>query len=295
MPYREAAIIVLLASTLIGGKPPPPPSTTTPQIAYVNISGGARRHYQLRLANEDGTQAATIYSSKEVGQMVPHMGPAADKTIVLVQGGRVSLVRYKIGSTGTAFDGIEPLFTINSASGAQNVDFSPNGQDIVWWDRPNNKLMIFNLTSRASTVLLQLASEPNHFAFNRDGTSVLFLDHVSDTQAVLKRVALADRAVTTLGVEGDFWGVEAAHGSNALILTRGLGRTSRIEYHPMNGSGTTDLANGYVPSFRCDDAVVIYQQINPDSSVSLLRVEPLSGSDYTTSTSGNYWPDYVGC
>ena len=296
MMFKKVALLALCASTLIGAKPAPPPSTSNPEIAYVNISGGSRRHYQLRVANEDGTGAATLYSSRDVGQMMPHMGPAADRTIVLIQGGRVSLVRYNVSSTGTTFHSIEPLFTINTAVGAQRVDFSPNGKDIVWWDRPINTLKIFNLDTRTSRSLIQLASEPHNFAFNRDGTAVLFLDHVTDSDAILKSVPLAGGDATEVGLRGDFWGVESAHGSDALILTRGVNhKTSQLEYYATPASGPDNLATGYVPSIKCDDSTAIYQQVNADGSVSLLRVDLASGAGFTTSTKGNYWPDYVGC
>ena len=296
MTYCKAAIACLFATALVSAKPAPPPTTGAPQIAYVNISGGARRHYQLRVANEDGTQAATLYSTNNIGQMVPHMGPAAHKTIVLIQGGRVSLVRYQTSSAGTTFQSIAPLFTINDAVGAQHVDFSPNGKDIIWWDRPINTLKIFNLDSGVSAPVIQLASEPHHFSFNKDGSSVLFLDHVTDTDAILKQIPLTGGTATDVGLRGDFWGVEPAHNSDALVLTRGVDiRTSSLDYYPTPASAPTTLAAGYVPSFRCNGTVVIYQKVNTDSSVSLLRVEPTSLASYTTSPTGNYWPDYVGC
>lgn len=297
MKYVPFILALALAATpASSAKPPPPTGTTTPDIGYVRISGGARRFYELRLANEDGTGANTIYSSRDIGQMFPHMGPRADRTIALVQGGRVSLVRYDVTSTGPIFVSIEPLFTIREASGGQAMDFSPNGKDIVWFDATAGALKIFNLDTRSSTPLLSLAREPNSFVFNRDGSAVLFLEYVTDTDAILKSVALAGGTPVDLGLRGNFWGLEAAHTSDGFIVNRGLDiKTTYLDYYASAGSGPTTLAQGYLPSFKCDDNVVIYQKVNTDGSVSLLRVNPTTLAGNTTSTKDNYRPDYVGC
>lgn len=296
MTFQKAALIALCASTLIGAKPAPPPSTSDPQIAYVNISGGSRRHYQLRVANEDGTGAATLYSSRDVGQMVPHMGPRADRIILLVQGSNLSLVRYEPTSTGSKLTSIEPLPSIGAAPGAQEVAFSPDGKKFIFFAQNDMKFWIFDLEDRAFSPLFQLAATPHNFAFSRDGLSLLYLDHVTDTDAILKRVSLSGGDPVELGIRGNFWDVEPAHNSDGYILVRGVNnRTSRVEYHPAAGSAPVDLAQGYAPSLKCDDTTVIYQQVQADSSVKLLRVDLATKAGYTTSTSGNYWPDYVGC
>lgn len=296
MKFRKAAILALCTSSLISAKPAPPPSTSDPQIAYVNISGGSRRHYQLRVANEDGTGAATLYSSRDVGQMVPHMGPRASRTILLVQGSKLSLVRYEPSSTGTKLTNIEPLPSIGTATGAQEVAFSPDGRKFVFFAQNDKKFWIFDLIDRIFSPVFQLDATPHNFAFSRDGSSLVYLDHVTDTEAVLKKVSLSGGDPVELGIRGDFWDVEPAHNSDGYILVRGVNnRTSRIEYHPAGGGATVDLAQGYAPSLKCDDTTVIYQQVQADSSVKLLRVNLASKAGFTTSSTGNYWPDYVGC
>jgi Tol biopolymer transport system component len=275
---------------------PVPSGTSNPEIGYVNISGGARRNYALRLANEDGTGANTIYSSRDVGQMVPHMGPRADRTILLVQGSKLSLVRYEPTSTGTKLTSIEPLPAIGSAPGAQEVAFSPDGKKFVLFAQNDMKFWVFDLVTRVFSPLLQLAATPHNFAFSRDGSSLIYLDHVSNTDAILKSVSLSGGAPVELGIRGDFWDVEPAHQSDGFILVRGVDtKTSRVEYHPATGGATSDLAQGYAPSLKCDDSTVIYQQVQADSTVKLLRIELATTSGFTTSTIGNYWPDYVGC
>jgi WD40 repeat protein len=296
MRIQTALFIAVSATIISGAKPAPPPSTADPQIAYVNISGGARRLYQLRLANEDGTGASTIYSSRDVGQMVPHMGPRADRTILLVQGSQLSLVRYEPTSTGTKLSSIEPLPPIGTAPGAQEVAFSPDGKKFVSFAQNDKTFWVFDMVTRVFSPLLTLAATPNSFAFSREGSSLLYLDHVSDTDAILKSVPLSGGAPTELGVRGNFWDVEPAHQSDAYVLVRGVDlKTSRVEYRPAGGGASVDLAQGYAPSLKCDDSTLIYQQVQPDSSVRLLRVNVSTKAGYTTSTSGNYWPDFVGC
>jgi WD40 repeat protein len=289
------SIALLAASPGMAAKPVPS-GTTTPDIAYINISGGARRNYGLRLANEDGTGANSILSSRDTGQMVPHMGPRADRTILLVQGGKLSLVRYEPTSTGTRLTSIESLPSISNSVGAQEVAFSPDGKKFANFSQLDMTFWIFDLVTRSFTPLIALAATPHNFAFSRDGTSLVYLDHVSDTDAILKRVSLSGGAPVELGIRGDFWDVEPAHQSDGYVLVRGVNtRTSRVEYHPAGGGATVDLAQGYAPSLKCDDSTVIYQQIQPDSSVKLLRVDVATKSGSTTSSIGNYWPDYVGC
>ena len=295
-------LVLLCASALAltgaapGGKPPPPPSTTAPDIAYVNISGGSRRLYTLRVANEDGTGAATLYSSRDIGQMVPHMGPSSDRTILLVQGSKLSLVRYEPTSTGTKLTSIEPLPGIGTAPGAQTVAFAPDGKKFISFAQNDMSFWVFDMVTRTFTPLLQLAATPHNFAFSRDGQSLLYLDHVSDTDAVLKSVPLSGGAPVELGIRGNYWDVEPAHNSDGYVLVRGVDITSsRIEYHPAGGGAVRDLAQGYAPSLKCNDSTIIYQRRNSDGSVSLLRYELPTNLGYTTSSSGNYWPDYVGC
>ncbi len=303
MTLSKAALLVLLASTTAlaapkpgGGKPPPPTTTSSPQIAFVNISGGARRLYQLRVANEDGTGAATLYSSRDVGQMVPHMGPASQRTILLVQGSNLSLVTYESTSSGTTLKSIEPLPGIGASAGAQTVAFSPDGTKFVSFAQNDMKFWVFDIGTRTFSPLLQLAATPHHFAFSRDGSSIVYLEHVSDTDAILKSFPLSGGAPVELGIRGDFWHVEPAHQTDGFILVRGVDiTTSRVEFHPADGSGPRDLAQGYAPSLKCDDGVVIYQKVNSGGGVSLLRYDLGSTTGNTTSTTGNYWPDYVGC
>lgn len=291
------AFIACIAIPAEAAKPPPPPSgSTTPEIAFVQISGGARRNYTLRLANEDGSGASSIYSSRDIGQMVPHMGSKAARTILLVQGGNVSLVRYKATSVGTALDSIEHLPPIGSSPGAIDVDFAPDGKKYVNFSPLDNSFWIYDIEQRVFWPLIELNAVPHGFAFSRDSSAIIYLDHVSNTEAVLKKVSLSGGAPIELGIRGNYWEVKPAHQSNGFILLRGSdAATSRIEWHPADGSGPYDLAQGYEPSLQCDDSTVIYQKLNSGGSVSLLRVEVASKQGYTTSTSGNYSPDYVGC
>lgn len=290
-----AAAILSAASASVAGKPTPV-GTTNPEIAFVNISGGSRRYYQLRVANEDGTGVSTIFSSRDIGQMVPHMGPRADRTILLVQGGKVGLIRYEPTSSGTKLASYEALPPIGTSSGAQQVDFSPDGQKFVSYSGADRTLWIFDLVTRSFSPLITLAAHTRGFAFSRDSSSVLFLDNVGN-EAVLRKIPVSGGAVTDVGIHGDYWGIEPAHQSDSYVLVRGLDySTSRIEYHPAGGGPVTDLAQGYAPSLQCDDSTVIYQKVNSGSStVSLLRVDVASKAGATTSTSGNYWPDYTGC
>lgn len=290
-----AATFVLAAPPSVAGKPAPI-GTSDPEIAFVNISGGSRRYYQLRVSNEDGTGVSTIFSSRDIGQMVPHMGPRGDRTILLVQGGKVGLIRYEPTSSGTKLASFEALPPIGTSSGAQQVDFAPDGKKFVSYSAADKTLWIFDLETRVFSPLIALANHVRGFAFSRDSSAVLFLDEVGN-EAVLRKVLVSGGAVTDVGIRGDYWGIEPAHQSESYVLVRGLDySTSRIEYHPADGGSVTDLAQGYAPSLQCDDSTVIYQKVNSVSStVSLLRVEVASKAGATTSTSGNYWPDYTGC
>lgn len=290
--------ISLFASSAMGAKPtPPPPSgTATPDLGYVQITGGRlNKTYTIYLANEDGSGASSVYSTSDSGQMLIRMGPKADHTIVVIQGGRFSLLRYALSSTGATFVSIEPLVTIANVSGAQMVDFSPNGKDIAYFRGSDNSLWNFNLDTRASTKVAQLASYINGISFDQTGSNILFVENASSnaSYAVVKSVPTAGGNIALMGLEGDYNGIESSHTSGSFILTRHfLTETMTLEYHA--GSSTpVILATGYLPSFRCDDRMVVYQHVS-NGSVSLLEHDMVSGLEHTlTSNGNNYRPDYI--
>lgn len=266
----------------------------SPDLGFVKISGGTRRLYELRVAGEDGTGATTLYSTRDIGQMMIRMGPRADHTIIVIQGGRFSLLRYTVTFSGPQMLSIEPLLTIYSGSGAASVDFSPNGKDVAYAAGGGTTINIFNLDTRTSRVIAHLPSYSRGLSFNHDGSQVYYFENVSNTDAVLKKVAVAGGGDPILvGIEGDYDGVRVGRTVDSILTSRKNVRYDALTYFAPGSTSPSVIATGSIPSFRCDDAMIIYQKVNSDNSVSLLRRDMLSGAPYTFSTSGYYYPDYI--
>lgn len=265
-----------------------------PDLGYVRISGGSRRFYELRVASEDGTGATTLYSTRDVGQMMIRMGPRADNTIIVIQGGRFSLLRYTNTFSGPQMLSFEPLVTISTASGAAPVDFSPNGKDVAYAGAGGTSINIFNLDTRASRTIAQLPSYTRGLSFSHDGSQVYYLENVSTTDAVLKRVPVAGGPAVSVGIEGDYNNLTIGRTTDSVLTSRKNVRYDDLSYFVAGSTTPTVIATGYVPSFRCDDTKIIYQKANSDNTPSLLRRDMTpTGYTFTFSSTGNYWPSYI--
>lgn len=284
-----AGALALYSTPAVTAKPQPP-GTATPEVAVVRISGGSRRFYELRLSNEDGTGASTLYSSRDTGQMMVDLGPRADRKLLLVQGGRLSLLSYDITSTGAEMTNLEQIVDMGHA-GAATATYSPAGTHIAYVRNGNSTIWQYDLATKAHTLVIDLPNLVGGLTFSRDGSTLFYLEQVGPEEFSVNSIPLAGGAPTEIGPRGYFTEIAAMRTSDDLILVDITNWPQPDIYRYTNGS-LQRLTNGYVPSFKCDDTTMIFQRINPDSSVSILKYPMGPGGESVFSTRSLYWPEY---
>ncbi len=296
MTFLRTAVVLALLSTAQpanSGKPAPPaPGTSNPELGYIRISGGSRRFYEFILSNEDGTGKSIIYSSREIGQMAVHMGPRADRTFALVQGGKISLGKYKQVATGLALDTLIPIHNGNHV-GAIDAEFSRDGDSIVYMRNATMQIWRYDVSSGAQTMLVDLPTYGGGVSISRDGATVYYIENESTTGYALKSVPMAGGAPTDLAIRGYYLDTEAANTKDELLLTEHIaGGGNRLKRLDLASGSVTDVTNGYEPAYKCDDSRIVYV-LARDGAVSILYRDEPSGAPGTLSTSGLYWPDYM--
>ncbi len=286
------ALLLTSGSADAKGKPPPPAGTSNPEIGYIRISGGSRRFYEFILSNEDGTGKSVIYSSRDTGAMAVHMGPRADRTFALVQGGKISIGRYKEVATGLALDTLTEIYNGNH-SGAIDAEFSRDGDSIVYMRNATMQIWRYDVSSGAQTMLVDLANYGGGMLVSRDNSTVYYFDNEGPTTFALKSVPMAGGTPTDLHLRGYYLDTEAANTKDELLLTEHFTGGNRLLRYDL-GSGTLSfVTNGYEPGYKCDDSRIVYVLANDGGGVSVLYLDEPSGAPGTLSTSGLYWPNYI--
>lgn len=289
---RTALVLALLstAQPVHSGKPAPP-GTSNPEIGYIRISGGVRNQYEFILSNEDGTGKSIIYSTREIGQMAVHLGPRADRTFALVQGGKISIGRYKQVATGLALDTLSTIYNGNHA-GAIDAEFSRDGSSIVYMRNATMQIWRYDVSSGAQTMLVDLATYGGGMSVSRDGATVYYVESEGPTVAALKSVPMAGGAPTDLNLRGYYLDTEAANTKDELLLTEHFTGGNRLLRYDLASGSLATVTNGYEPGYKCDDSRIVYV-LDTGRDVSILYRDEPSGAPGTLSTSGLYWPDYM--
>lgn len=284
-----ALALLATSQSAHSGKPQPPAGTTNPEIGYIRINKGNSSDFIL--SNEDGTGASTIYSSRDIGQMAVHLGPRAERTFALVQGGKISLGRYKQVATGLALDTLTQIYNGNHA-GAIDAEFSRDGDNIVYMRNATSQIWRYDVASGAQTMLVDMAGIGGGVSISRDGSTVYYVEEVSSGVNALKSVPMAGGSPTDLGLSGLYGDTEAANTKDELLLTDQSGGVNRLKRYDLATGDVTNVTNGYKPAYKCDDSRIVYV-LNTGGAVSILYRDEPSGAGGTLSTSGLYWPDYM--
>lgn len=293
-PFGPAIISsLLLMSPADAAKPAPPSGSSNPEISYIKVSGGTRRLYEFKLANEDGTGAATIFSSRDVGNMNVHLGPREDRTFALVQGGKISLGRYEITSSGPRMTSLSEVVNMNHV-GAATVDMSRTGTDLVYVRNQTSQIWRYNIVGGTSAMLVDADNLIGGVAVSRDGSKVYYVEEVGPQNFALMSVAMTGGTPTDLGVRGYYTDVDAANTRDELILTDITDwPVPRLYTYDLGSGSITHLENGYSPSYKCNDSRIVYQLGNGDGTISLLYKDLPSGQASTLSRKDLIQPDYM--
>lgn len=298
MTLLRAALLTCLlvtAQPVSGGKPAPTPGTSTPEIGYVKISGGSRRFYEFKMSNEDGTGASTVFSSRDVGSMVVDLGPRAAKSFLMIQGGKLSLGKYKSTSTGVQLDGaLTEIINMNHV-GAAMAKISNTGQDVVYFRNATSQLWRYNVASRTHSLLYDLPANGAGLTISPDGQTVYFTEEEGPETFALKSIPMAGGTPTDLNRRGYFTDISAANTRAELVLVDiGDWPVTRMHFYDVaTGTLGPSFANGTQASYKCDDSRLVYQQNNAGGGVSLLYYDIPSGAPGTLSRSDLYRPDYI--
>ena len=285
------SLLVLPAGDAIAAKPQPP-GTTTPEVAYVKISGGSRRFYELKMSNEDGTGASTVFSSRDVGQMMVDLGPRADRTLLLVQGGRLSLMTYDITSTGPKMTSLQQIIDMGHA-GAATAAMSPTGDDVAFIKNGERTVWRYNLASMTFTKLVDGVGILEGVDFSPDGQTVYYLEEAAPEELVLKAVPLGGGSSVELGARGFFTDIAVAANGDLLLANITDWPVNRLYLYTPGGGAPEYLTDGYQPSFKCDGSMVIFQDLNSDGTAAIRKYDMQTGVRSTFSSKDLYWPDYM--
>ena len=126
-------------------------SAPNPEIAYVSNSGKTSK---LIVANEDGTNASTLYSASFPLRF--DLAPRGQHQIAVSVGSTtdpaIFLLTYDV--TGTGAFATTSTKRIASARRGSDVDFSPDGTELAFACCSNGqteKLVVYDLTSGTTT------------------------------------------------------------------------------------------------------------------------------------------------
>jgi len=287
--YKTAMLALIAASFATaavaqkGGKTQPG-GTTNPEVGFVRIlSNGSR---ELRVSAEDGTGASVLHSAGRA-QMFVSMGPRPQHQIAFSEGGKVRLLTYEVTSTSLKTTNIQTLVDMNT-SGSQSFDFSPTGAHVAWINPRDYTIYLYNVASNQTSPLLTTQNRTGDATFTKDGESLMFLEEVSESDYVLKSVPITGGSPVELGYRGNIMQVEAGRTDDRLVLVY---YDHTMEMVPAGGGTRVRLPNGYAPSLRCDDRVVIFQRAY-NGGVSLHKYDLQTGLTSTFSNKDLYWPDY---
>lgn len=294
-----AAILLSFASPIIAAKPPggggnPPPAN--PQIAYRFLNG---RTVHLMVANENGTNAVSLYSSSTSFDF--DLAPRAQQQIAIVNGtgssARLLLLSYQVTGSGSfATTGIRDLAPARQGSSA---DFSSDGTKIAYaccWDGTNEKLAVYDLTDDS---ISYWATQPFFWDITwfRGDTSIAY-----SSERQLYEIAGQGASPQFLfsGHPNGQIDVDSSrvHANRLVVSYNDAGGAARIGLWEGGSLITTDLANSaksWQGTLNCDDKKLAYLGVQNNSGSQAFYIKDLvTGSQSQVSKNSNillqFWP-----
>lgn len=159
MRYSAAAAFLCIAIAASAMAKPPSSggssgtaTTPNPQVAYSVASG---KSYKLVVANEDGTNASTLYTSSSPIRF--DLAPRGQHQIAISVASTTdpAIVLLSYGVTGTGSFAATGSTRIASARRGTNVDFSPDGTKIAFACCSNGQteqLVVYDLATNSTAV-----------------------------------------------------------------------------------------------------------------------------------------------
>jgi hypothetical protein len=275
-------VTLFLASALIAlaipstAARPSGPGLTNPQIAFVKSSTSGRR--QLIIANEDGSGATAIYTTNQLVRV--EMG--SDGMVYFTDGPRFGRIPVAGGSP-------QWLFEVSSRLGG-NMDLSPDGSSLAWWDSANGTLNRYHIGT-GQQQLVTPAPELLDLSFDRTGANIIFNVAVGNGNYEFMIVPATGGTAIPYGLSGPFTNFDASHQDSTLVVTIQPPATAPVLglWEP-GMSGPVSLVPGYNGTYRCDDSAIMYQRVVGGGSTIFRRSS--SGVITTIAKPESVFPSY---
>lgn len=288
--FRSLIVVALLAGSAQAAKPPAPAGTQAPEVIYT-LAG--RRGYELRVANEDGTGAVTLFAGPSL--VIGKFGPRADRTIVFMHGNQLILMTYTTGSTGVKEESKEILLDIGRRFSG-SFDFS--GTDVAWWHPGTGDLRIYNLATKADRFLANVPDLAG-VSFSADGTTIFYGDGKFTGRYSLHSIPAAGGDATELGINVNASLFDSGRTADHFAVSYLVSGQWQLDFVPAGATSGQRIAKGFEGSFRCDDEVIIYRQATGNIGYDMLKYDRTTGLSSIFSTHNDvkfasYMPDCAG-
>jgi hypothetical protein len=298
MRHAFATVVALSLSTAaFAGKT----ATPNPQIAYLALSGQSSKLY---VANEDGSNLATLYSSATAFRF--DLAPRSQHQIAIIDSSTSStlkLLTYAPTTSGSfVATGVQ---TLAPARRGGFPDFSPDGTKIAYPCNPNNvdseQLCVYDLTTSTSTVW-GTDSFYWDLAWFRGGASIAYSTSDSDGFDRLHEITGPGATPTAIfATKGDLYLDAARTNPDALVLNyndagsavTGLWQAPTAGDplgHFINANMTNSTFSFY-SELNCNDTKVVY--LGPPNTSSNWYIRDLTtGLSTIFSRSSLHWVQY---
>lgn len=238
-----------------------------PKLAYV---ASARNMQSIVLANQDGTKAVTVYSSKGALSGLD-LAPGGGR-LAFSELGTLKVLAYTASSSGIVVSGVTALVP----SGAGEPDFSPDSSKVLY---------VGNLTATPDvrevpagggtpTVLMPAMAGVTEVAWFRSGDQFVYLrQYESDLRYEVHLVDLDpnSRAVTsdvlllTTDSSYGFRGIshlDVARTRNSILVTLNYPTSIRVVEYNLDTASFTDHVPGMRGHFSGDDSKIVYLDVD---------------------------------
>ena len=134
--FRPAAIAAVLTTALgaatnsnAGKPPPPPPPPYNPQILYT-VTGKGGSTATITVSNADGTDVASLYTSKNITGLNDVKFAPTGNQIVFSEQNEIKVLTYMVSAQGVTTTSVNTLVT--EPYTVLHVDVSPDGTQLLF-------------------------------------------------------------------------------------------------------------------------------------------------------------------
>ncbi|WP_348760428.1 Tol-Pal system beta propeller repeat protein TolB [uncultured Salinisphaera sp.] len=255
-------------------------------IAYVTVNGSTaqNRTFRLVVADYDGSQPSTIYSSKD-----PVMSPAWSPN-----GDRIAYVAFDVYK-GTSSVRIQNLAsgqarTISAGHGVNGAPaWSPDGQQIAYAKSADGDtdLFVYNLATGQSRQLTRSGSIDTEPTWSPDGSTIVFTSDRGG-QPQLYRMNAQGGGVQRLTYDGSSnQRADFAPDGKSIAFVQKSGNGFRIAVMELSNNNVRIISEGPLddsPAFAPNGQAVLYARQGGRNALSLVSLD--GGAKSTLSQAG---------